>query len=282
MLVFVADVFKEEYPGGAELTSDAILQASPYNYKTFRSAELTKEDIEKNKNCFWIFGNIIDVNKNVLLYAAKNLNYCVLEYDYKYCIYRSPQKHAFYRQKCDCAKQRHGKLISIFFAKAKSLWFMSEGQKKHYEEEFSFLEKQRSFVLSSVFDVDTLKFIKDIKADKNDKWLIVHSPSWIKGTKAAVEYAQHHDLDYFLVHKLPYKKMLKTLASCKGLIFLPPGADTCPRLVIEARLLDCELVVNKNVQHAQEKWFDNKKSAFKYLEKRTQLFWSEIERDING
>jgi hypothetical protein len=280
MIIFVADMYKKDYVGGAELTSDAILQDCPYDYKTFYSIELTKEKIEKNKNCFWIFSNISDVKENLLYYAAKNLNYCVLEYDYKYCKYRSPQKHIFFEQKCDCSEHRHGKLISIFFAKAKSLWFMSEKQRKHYEEKFLFLEKQRSFVLSSVFDVDTLNFIKGIKTNKNNKWLIVQSNSWIKGTEAALEHAEQHDLDYFLAEDIPYRKMLETLASCKGLIFLPPGMDTCPRLVIEAKLLDCELVINENVQHASEKWFDNKESTFKYLEKRTQLFWNGIKREL--
>ena len=37
------------------------------------------------KDAFWIFGNYASVPEKCLLYAAKNLNYSVLEYDYKYC-----------------------------------------------------------------------------------------------------------------------------------------------------------------------------------------------------
>ena len=280
MIIFVADLYKKDYGGGAELTTDAIVQDCPYEYKTLYSSELTKEIINQYKNSFWIFGNFGNIKEHLLLYAAKNLDYSILEYDYKYCKYRSPQKHIFFAQSCDCHEQRKGKLISIFFAKAKSLWFMSKKQKKYYEETFSFLEQQRSFVLSSVFDIDTLNFIKKLKTNKNDKWLIVNSSSWIKGTQDALDYANQHNLKYFLADNLPYKNMLEAIASCKGLIFLPPGRDTCPRLVIEAKLLDCELIINENVQHATEKWFSDKESAFSYLKGRTQLFWNEIKREI--
>jgi hypothetical protein len=278
--VFVSDYFIEDFIGGAELTSDAILQACS-SYKTIRSAELTKEKIEKYKNCFWIFGNIAAAKEEMLLSAAKNLNYCVLEYDYKYCKYRSPEKHAFFEKKCDCHIQRSGKIISIFFASAKVLWFMSTKQKEHYEKMFLFLKKQNSFVLSSVFDKPTLSLLKNLKAKKNNKWLIVKSGSWIKGTREAIEHARQNKLEYFLAEKLPYKEMLKALAVCKGLIFLPPGKDTCPRLVIEAKLLDCELIINENVQHSTESWFSNKEDIFKYLENRPQFFWQEVEKCLN-
>ncbi len=279
MIIFVADVYKKDYVGGAELTSDAILQECPCSYKTFYSSDLTKKEIEKYKDCFWIFGNIASVEKNLLLHIAKNINYCVLEYDYKYCKYRSPQKHVFFEQECDCHNQNDGKIISIFFAEAKSLWFMSEGQKKHYEDMFPFLSRSNSYVLSSVFDSDTLKYMKGLKTNKNNKWLIIHSNSWIKGTEKALKYADDHNLKYFLASNLSYKNMLETMASHKGLIFLPNGMDTCPRTTIEAKLLDCELIINENVQHATEKWFISKESTFRYLENRTRFFWNKVKRE---
>ena len=156
---------------------------------------------------------------------------------------------------------------------------MSEKQKEYYENIFPFLENQNSFVLSSVFDIDTLNLIRNLETNKNDKWLIVHTGSWIKGTQEGIDYAREHNLEYFLAENLPYKNMLEALASCKGLIFLPLGKDTCPRLVIEAKLLDCELVINEKVQHATEDWFANKESAYEYLETRPRFFWNEIKKE---
>ena len=66
------------------------------------------------------------------------------------------------------------------------------------------------------------------------------------------------------------------MAGAKGLCFTPAGADTCPRLVIEAKLLGCELHLNDNVQHSNEDWFntDDVDKVDSYLRKVPQRFWS--------
>jgi hypothetical protein len=279
-MFFVSDYFIDTYTGGAELTSEAIIQASYADIKKIQSANITEDFLSANKEEYWIFGNFAMVPPALLLYAAKHLNYSVLEYDYKYCKYRSPEKHAAATgTECDCHEIHNGKLISLFFAKAKSLWFMSQKQKEHYEKVFPFLEDQNSFVLSSVFSSETLKQLRSLNTEKNNKWLVVNNGSWIKGTQVAIEYASQHNLEYFLAENLSYTDMLSALASCRGLIFLPLGKDTCPRLVIEAKLLDCELVINDNVQHATEEWFDNKDSIYAYLEQRPDVFWNEIRKE---
>ena len=71
---------------------------------------------------------------------------------------------------------------------------------------------------------------------------------------------------------------LQMLAQAKGLCSLPPGADTCPRMVIEAKLLGCELHLNDNVQHKDEEWFntDDLSVTENYLKSVPQRFWNEV------
>ena len=71
---------------------------------------------------------------------------------------------------------------------------------------------------------------------------------------------------------------LRVLAKSKGLCFLPTGADTCPRLVIEARLLSCELELNENVQHVTEEWFNTSDLTVteNYLKSRPTAFWKRV------
>ena len=115
------------------------------------------------------------------------------------------------------------------------MWWMSHNQKQKYKTMFSFLEGQ---VLSSVFSDETLDHIDSLDlSNKNEKWIISNSPSWIKGAQDAVEYAKENNLDYELVWGISHKEMLQKLASSKGMIFLPKAGDTCPRMVIEAKLL---------------------------------------------
>ena len=72
--------------------------------------------------------------------------------------------------------------------------------------------------------------------------------------------------------------MLTKLAKSKGVCFKPTGLDTCPRFIIEAKLLGCELELNDNVQHTSEEWFntDNTASIVEYLKNRKDLFWRTV------
>ena len=279
MIIFVADAFVEDYVGGAELTTDALIKSSLYPHVKVVSSRLTTNHMKNIKNSFWIFGNFANLSNECLMYAIKNLNYSVLEYDYKYCIYRSPEKHAMASGACNCKDTARGKLVAMFLKYAKINWWMSEQQKKAYQEQYSFLEGS---VLSSVFSQETLDLLDKIYTEqKNDTWLILNSQSWIKGVDEAVKYAKTNDLKYELVWGLEYEELLKKMAKSRGLIFFPRAGDTCPRMVIEAKILGCELVLNNNVQHKDEPWFKNRDTCMEYMRKRADIFWSELEEKIH-
>ena len=276
MIVFVADMFTQQYVGGAELTTESILQSSLLPVLRANSSNIKPSIMEKFKDRFWVFGNFAHLSEECMMYAIKNLNYCVLEYDYKYCKFRSPGKHIEAEGKCECETSHHGKLVSMFLHYSKARWWMSENQKKLYERRFPFLEGGN--VLSSVFSDETLDYVESLEtSNKNNKWVIMNSQSWIKGVDDAVKYAEQNGLEYELLWGLEHKEFLKKLADSKGLIFLPKAGDTCPRMVIEAKLLDCELILNDNVQHKDEPWFETKETAMKYLRARTDTFWDFME-----
>jgi len=280
MIIFVADMFASQYEGGAELTTEAIILDSllPCNRINSQSSNLLHL-MEKHKEAFWIFGNFAFVPKDCLLYAAKHLNYSVLEYDYKYCDFRSPGKHVSLGGECNCHDSKNGKIVSLFLYNSKMTWWMSHKQKNRYQEIFPFLKKSNNKILSSVFSENTLRHIKSLDvSEKEDKYLILNSSSWIKGVEDAVEYAEKNNLNYELVWGLEHKELLKKLAKSKGIIFFPKAGDTCPRMTIEARLLNCNLILNTNVQHKDEEWFSNKESTLDYLKQRTSIFWDEIEK----
>jgi hypothetical protein len=279
MIFFVADGFAEHYEGGAELTTEAIIQDSffPCNKVISADPNLIKL-MQENNNSFWIFGNFSQVPESTLLYAAKNLSYSALEYDYKYCKFRSSGKHIKIEGDCNCEKTRNGKVVSIFLNNSKATWWMSKNQLDHYQNLFPFMKNDRNKVLSSVFSREKLDYIFSLDTiQKNDTYLILNSPSWIKGVEDAVEYAEKNNLKYELVWGLKHKDLLTKLAKSKGVIFFPKAYDTCPRMTIEAKLLDCELILNDNVQHKDEDWFDTKESILKYLKRRIKTFWDEIE-----
>ena len=81
-----------------------------------------------------------------------------------------------------------------------------------------------------------------------------------------------------MVWDITHEELLNKLAKSKGIIFFPRAGDTCPRMTIEARLLDCDMILNDNVQHRHEEWFSNKELALDYLHQRTSVFWQNIEK----
>lgn len=285
MIVFVSDFFVEQYLGGAELTLEALIDESPFETCKIPSHKITKTLIDQNKNKFWIFGNIGDIPESLLLYIAKNINYSIVECDYKLCKYRLLEIHAKQeKQECDCSKKRYGKVRAIFFSQAKKIWWMSKAQKQIYLKQAPFLSKTPNSVLSSVFDEKTIKKFETLNTStkqKNDTWLIQQSEFWVKGKQQSIEYAETNGLKYEILERLSYEQMLEKLASAKGVISKPQGADTCPRFVIEAKILGCELAINENVQHKNEDWFIDKKTIIKYLKAQKKEFWKETEQIIN-
>jgi hypothetical protein len=278
MILFVADLFVEDYVGGGELTTEAIIKGSLLPVQKVHAQHLTTKIMEQHKDKFWIFGNYAHLSESCILYAIKNLNYVVLEYDYKYCILRSPEKHIAHDGECDCHNQRRGKIVSIFYKKSLQTWFMSEKQREKYINKFSFLGSPNIKVLNSVFSTDTLDYIQNLDTNnKNNKWLITNSPSWIKGTQIAIDYANENNLEYELVWGLAHKDLLKKMATSRGVIYLPPGGDTCPRFIMEAKMLGCKLILNDYVQHKDEEWFKTKESTVEHMQTRTKVFWSSIE-----
>tara|TARA_R110000824_G_scaffold170181_3_gene347468 strand:+ start:7178 stop:8809 length:1632 start_codon:yes stop_codon:yes gene_type:complete len=275
MIVCCADAFVEDYIGGAELTTEAILSSSFMPIARINSQNVSVDILKQFKDRFWIFGNIANLSEEALVYSAKNLNYAVIEYDYKFCKFRSIEKHIEFEGACDCDTSRRGKIMSIFFGKANNLWFMSEKQRQIYIDKFPFLNNVRVKVLSSLFDPKVLNHFENLEEkERNDIWLIQDSQSWIKGTSDAIEYAKEHNLKYQLIKDLSHDEVLAKFATSKGLIFLPKGGDTCPRLVIEAKLSGCELILNDFVQHKDEYWFTGtKEQTIAYLRSRGKEFW---------
>lgn len=292
-IVWVSDLFVDDYVGGAELTSEALIKSSPFKVFKLHSKNVSMELLEKGQNCYWVFGNFSQMDLQLIPAIVVNMKYSVVEYDYKYCKYRSPEKHENTEgTPCDCEQHGHGKLIAALYQGAQHMWWMSEKQQDFYFDKFPALSEGQNTVLSSVFDDRTFAEIKVLREKNKDVerkgWIVLGSQSWVKGYEDAVKYCEENQLDYEVVWNLPYETVLDKISRAKGHVYLPRGKDTCPRMIIESKLLGCELVLNENVQHKDEDWFnpepdedDETTQIEQYLYAAREWFWNGVKADIN-
>ena len=286
-VIFVSDMFSDDHAGGAELTTDSLIDKSSYNVFRLHSRDITLDILSQGQSRYWIFGNFFSINPELIPSIIANLRYSVVEYDYKYCKYRSPEKHEEAETTpCDCHDQMNGKMVSAFYYAAQSLWWMSQDQMQRYHSLFPFLADVKNTVLSSVFSDESIEYMRNLRekidADNRKGWIVLGSTSWIKGADDSEKFCKDNDLDYETVWDIPYNDFLSKLSESEGLVFLPKGGDTCPRLVIEAKLLGCSIITNEHVQHAKEGWFDTEdiEKVESYLLAAGERFWKSIRLTI--
>ena len=284
-VILVSDFFKTDLTGGAELTLDSLISYKPekVNLTKMHSHLVNSKFVEENTEKVWIIGNSINIPEKVkLLFCKLKLNYHVIEFDYKFCKYRSFKKHqAVEKKECDCHVDRLSKLSIAFLLYAKTRWFMSEEQKNIHINKISSLKKCNNKVLSSVFSRGDLDFLKNISEnEKDDSYFILKSNNWIKGKNSCINYAKKNKLEYELIGGLPYHELLIKMSTKKGIIYMPEDNDTCPRLIIESYLLGCEQHMNDHVQHKDESWFNSGvEKCYEYLRERPNAFWEYMTNE---
>jgi hypothetical protein len=287
--IVVADFFVDDVQGGAELTTESLIKEAPKTRKIFKlhSNSLTPKLIQENKDKTFIITNFVTATSEGLNeLVEQNINYYVIEFDYKYCRFRSEGLHLMQTKKpCDCSTNQSIKEIIVpLFQNAKKIFWMSEAQKKHYGTKIPEIKDLPSEVLSSVFDKETLDYIesvyretKDIQKRTEIAILSKDNVSWIKGIESTIAYLNVEGKDFIHLPKLPYKEFLAEMAKYQTFCFRPSDKDTCPRIVIEAKLLGLDLLLNRNVQHKDEVWFNgSREDIVKYLSSRPEVFWNSI------
>ena len=288
-IVFVFDTCAEDTISDSEMTMHALINSCPLEFIKLKSNQVNLDVLKQGHRCHWIFGNFIELDSNLIPTIVANMKYSIIENDYKYCKFRSPEKHQNITETpCDCNNQINGKIISAFFQGSQSIWWMSEAQKEKYLQLFPFLNEKDNIVLSSVFDksmLGTIKLLREHAAESQKEkkgWIVIGSDSWIKGTDAAKKWCEDNNKDYEITKNISYDEMLNKLVHAEGLVYLPAGADACSRVVIEAKLLGCKLHLNDLVQHSTEDWFNESiEDIHDYLFTASGLFWTSIKKILD-
>lgn len=284
--VFVSDFFIEDYAqGGAELTMEALIQSCPETATKLHSRNITQELIEKNPDTNWILVNYSGARAAALQELGSNPNnkFWMIECDYKYCKYRSSHLHKLKENvECDCHLSNiPGKLTKGLMKRSQKTFFMSRGQLDEYCRLFPVMKTYDNLVVQgstwSKKHLDKLVELEAFSKKKNGKWAVLGGATWIKNQEATEEHLRKLGLEYDLIGNLPYEDFIEKLSQYTGLCFIPRGFDTCPRIVVEAKLLGLELILGDLVQMKDDAWFvEDKKVLVESLYSKPQDFWNKV------
>jgi len=292
--VWVEDFFIEEILGGAELTSDAIIRGlnAPQRIKHMHSQSLTETLVKINKHKTWIFGNQTQVPFHILdLFLSLGIRYYFFEYDYKPCIYRSIKKHELSSGKpCDCHLNSYGMFQAQWMAGAQKIFWCSTGQKDQfyriYPELLEGRDPSRDVIQWSTFYPESILKMRELREARNrgevevqDRWIVLDSDSWIKGTEDSVKFCRENNMNFQLVKGVSNDEFLRLLNTSRGMVFLPLDIDVGSRTKIESLLVGAESITNGNVLPSFEPLFlaGNVADIESWLLDGPARFWRNVE-----
>lgn len=289
-VVFVSDMYTTEYAGGAELTTEALIQKCPHKLFRVHSQSLTINMLDRYPDRHWIICNFTQCDAAALAHLAQSkIKYSIVEYDFKYCMFRSEVMHQKQTgHPCDCPLRPHGILVEKLYSNAQHIFWMSEKQRDQFFSRIPsliFADEGKHVIQGSVFSDETLDQLVELRKVHEASigklpikiWAIQASQNWIKGTQETIQWCTAKKMPVKILQNMAYDKFLRELASCNGLVFQPLDFDTCPRVVIEAKIMGCELELNNNVQHKDEAWFQGTPDEIvAHLRTRGEHFWKHI------
>jgi glycosyltransferase involved in cell wall biosynthesis len=252
------------------------------------SQELTSEIVESHDAI--IIGNFFKggiAATDALLKYGIGKDIFKIEFDYGFCHHRSPllkRMRGYLDQDPFSGQDELRRLYQFLKEHCKMFFYMSVSQRDVFRNELEYSDADdRHFVISSCFDLRTWALVEVLRETPKRNVCAVVSASddlakFCKGVDSSIEFAEVNNLDYEVIFEPRYGDFLKRLSGYTRLIFLPNNWDTCPRLLIEARLLGLQTLTNKNSQHVMESWWrtDDDREVISYLKKRPQFFWEMV------
>lgn len=270
--------------GGAEKTlknySDQIHTKEDVVY--IDTEKLSPYHLHQYSNSHWILGNFWQlINRGLLdIFRERVKKYSVFNFDYLFCPNRNLEYHK-HLTGIEFKYDLYSKNVDKFLASAENLFFMSEVQKLKYLNFLKFIKEDNCTTLGSLISTDDIELIKNHwDCEKNENYCIYHQNTWQKGLKESIDFCEKDGIPYEILPKLNYEEFIENLSKYKGLVFLPNGGDTAPRITIEAQLLGLDLIINENVEHHNETWFRAERDSIishmdfiknKFLEKINEI-----------
>jgi hypothetical protein len=287
-VLFLADQFSdvtrsrnEKHPGGAELTDAAALQACPWPVTTRRFGDLSPG--ESSTYDIIVVANSHSATRQQLTEVAGTNRHIAFEHDLRVCRWRGnfpksidPAHRRSHRCWCPHPESRE------FFASARVI-FLTTLQERIFRNNPYFSCGTSRVLGSSLFEQEKLERAAAAPDRKRSGTVVFASPHRIKGFAEAQRYCRERDIEPSVIRGLPPQGVLELFAQSERFVYLPIGPEWAGRMVVEARLLGCEVVLNDNVGVAGEAfWKGGRAQALAFISDGPARFWRLVEELMNA
>ena len=252
-IIMVTDFYFSETRGGAEINAESLVDRfiqHGYNISKMKSSDVTVGFLQNHTKNLFIFSNFIFLNEECKKYAVDNLKYFIYEQDHKYIKSRNPIGYPNF------IAPKEEVINTEFYNGAIRVMFLTKLSMDIFEANTGL--KNTLNLHSSVWRQDELAYLRQLCNNKKDKDLaILNSPNPIKRTYDCVKYCKDNNLNYELIADGNFKNFLFKMSKFKKLLFLTGHVETCARIVVEAKMLNLSVIIQKKViGAASEKWFE--------------------------
>ena len=251
-VIFVQDFFADELNGGAELHDKVIIdhfEKIGILHSKIKSFHVSEHDVLSNTDKIWFVSNFVGMKNNIKALLAKHCRYFIYEHDYKFDSKRNPIHYSNF------IVPQENKINVNFYSSAEKVICLSKMHRKIFDDNLG-LPNIVNTNCSMWSDEDLELFIDLQNVEKNNKFAVIKSSNPIKKTPAAVEFCKRRGLDFDLISSPNYHSFIAQLSKYKGLVFMTGHPEPTPRVAIEAKMLNCKFISQKElISVAHEDYF---------------------------
>lgn len=280
-ITFIADFFLENgLLGGAELCNNELVKKLRLNHEVFTIQSV-------------FFNKIIDSNKPSDLYIVSNRMNMTPEG--KEVL--SKKRYFLYEHDQAWNKNRDPSIYDDFVvpkSELKDLELYQGAEKIFCQSKLhqEVLEKNLNLGTSINLggnlwpkkDLDYIQSLNENNSNKEDLFSVLYSLNPIKNFSEALRYAKVKKIPYKILPQMMHHDFLRELSKNKGLIFFPKVLETFNRVVVEARMMGCDVITNsKLLGCTSEPWFRELKGSdlVEFMRTKQEEIMSTIERTLH-
>jgi hypothetical protein len=245
--ILISDFTIKEIPhGGSEWVNQVLIEK--FNLDFEYSNRVSRFD----GNNLYIISNISLMNPS-LISQIKNLNYIIIENDYKICPSRHPWRYP------NSIIPKSDRINYDLYKNAKAVFVQTTDHLNVYlsnDVEANFINLESSIWSDS--DLELLSDLLNKNKTKNGKYGVYYTENWIKNTQGNLKYCSENKLPFTIIKESKDRvEFLSNLSKCQGIVFFPIARETFCRLVVESKCLELDVKTSKNYGASLEPWFDS-------------------------